>query len=68
MHGGKTKTKANKPTREILSNPLLNETEKVLANKLETRVFVELGQQKGKITIEFADNQDLERISQIILS
>jgi len=68
MHGGKSKTKNTKPARQSVVNPLLNSTEKLLANKLETRVFVELGQQKGKITIEFADNQDLERISQIILS
>jgi len=68
MHGGKSKAKTAKPAREKTLNPLLNEAEKSLSNKLETRVFVELGQQKGKITIEFADNQDLERISKIILS
>jgi ParB family chromosome partitioning protein len=33
-----------------------------LSNALETRVKVELGQRKGKIVVEFATLDDLERI------
>jgi ParB family chromosome partitioning protein len=36
--------------------------EALLAERLETRVKVELGEKKGKIEIEFADLADLERI------
>jgi ParB family chromosome partitioning protein len=34
----------------------------LLAEHLDTRVNVQLGAQRGKITIDFADLEDLERI------
>jgi ParB family chromosome partitioning protein len=37
-----------------------------LGNKLDTRVSIELGREKGKITIEFADEADLKRIAQLL--
>ena len=37
-----------------------------LSDHLDTRVNVELGKKKGKIVIEFATIEDLERISKII--
>jgi len=37
-----------------------------LSDHLDTRVNVELGKQKGKIVIEFATIEDLERISKVI--
>jgi ParB family chromosome partitioning protein len=37
-----------------------------LADKLDTRVSVELGKSKGKIVIEIADLSDLERINKLI--
>jgi ParB family chromosome partitioning protein len=44
----------------------LKEIADQLGNRLDTRVSVELGKSKGKITIEFADLEDLNRIKQII--
>jgi ParB family transcriptional regulator, chromosome partitioning protein len=40
----------------------LLELEQLLAERLETRVRVDLGAKKGRIEIEFADLEDLERI------
>jgi len=47
-------------------SPRLSEIASQLSDKLDTRVQVELGKQKGKITIEFATLEDLERITKII--
>jgi len=47
-------------------SPRLNEIASQLSDKLDTRVYVELGKQKGKITIEFATLEDLERITKLI--
>jgi ParB family chromosome partitioning protein len=44
----------------------LKEIADQLGNRLDTRVSVELGKSKGKITIEFADLEDLNRIKRII--
>lgn len=43
------------------------ELEALLGDHLATRVRVELGAQKGKMTIDFADLADLERISRLML-
>jgi ParB family chromosome partitioning protein len=37
-----------------------------LSDVLDTRVRVELGRRKGKVTIEFASIDDLERIVAVI--
>ncbi|MFF3740612.1 ParB/RepB/Spo0J family partition protein [Streptomyces sp. NPDC002566] len=42
--------------------PALSELATRLSDRFETRVKVELGQKKGKITVEFASPEDLERI------
>jgi len=42
--------------------PALLELEQLLAERLETRVRVDLGAKKGRIEIEFADLEDLERV------
>lgn len=42
--------------------PALNELASRLSDRFETRVKVDLGQKKGKITVEFASMEDLERI------
>ncbi len=44
------------------------ELEKKLTAKLESRVNVKFSGKKGKITIEFYNNEDLNRISDIMLS
>ena len=46
--------------------PKLKEISNQLSDHLDTRVNVELGKQKGKIVIEFATIEDLERISKVI--
>ena len=46
--------------------PKLKEISEQLSDHLDTRVNVELGKQKGKIVIEFATIEDLERISKAI--
>ena len=52
-------------TGKLLS-PKLKEISDQLSDYLETRVHVELGKKKGKIVIEFATVEDLERIQQTI--
>jgi ParB family chromosome partitioning protein len=48
--------------------PRLKEIADDLSDHLDTRVSVELGKQKGKIVIEFATIEDLERINKVIKS
>jgi ParB family chromosome partitioning protein len=48
--------------------PKLKEISDDLSDHLDTRVSVELGKQKGKIVIEFATIEDLERINKVIKS
>jgi ParB family chromosome partitioning protein len=45
-----------------LRPPGLLELEELLAEHLDTRVSVQLGARRGKVTIDFADLEDLERI------
>jgi len=45
-----------------LRPPGLLELESLLAEHLETRVKVQMGAKKGRVAIEFADLEDLERI------
>jgi ParB family chromosome partitioning protein len=47
-------------------SPRLAEIASELSDLLDTRVYVELGKQKGKITVEFATLEDLERITKVI--
>ena len=49
------------------ADPMLGEVEEILSEQLATRVQVLLGKRKGKIIVEFASKEDLERIvSEII--
>ena len=43
-------------------SPALSELATRLSDRFETRVKVDLGQKRGKITVEFASIEDLERI------
>ena len=45
-----------------LRPPGLLELEELLAEHLSTRVSVSMGAKRGKVVIEFADLEDLERI------
>lgn len=53
--------------RAKLPEPGLAELEELLAARLETRVKVEMGGGKGRVQIEFADLEDLERIYRVML-
>lgn len=43
-------------------SPALTDLASRLSDRFETRVKVDLGQKKGKIVVEFASIEDLERI------
>jgi ParB family chromosome partitioning protein len=45
-----------------LRPPGLLELEQLLADHLDTRVSVNMGARRGRVTIDFADLEDLERI------
>ncbi|MFF5447479.1 ParB/RepB/Spo0J family partition protein [Streptomyces sp. NPDC012888] len=51
-----------KPRAGARVSPALSELASRLSDRFETRVKVDLGQKKGKITVEFASMEDLERI------
>jgi ParB family chromosome partitioning protein len=55
-------TPAVNPAVTRLRPPGLLELEELLATHLDTRVGVQMGAKRGKLTIEFADLEDLERI------
>jgi ParB family chromosome partitioning protein len=46
--------------------PGLAELADRLSDRLETRVKVDLGRNKGKITVEFASMEDLQRIVDVM--
>lgn len=50
------------PRAGALVSPALTGLATRLSDRFETRVKVDLGQKKGKITVEFASMEDLERI------
>lgn len=49
------------------STPGLEDVADHLADHLDTRVHVTMGRSKGKLTIEFAGREDLERILEVLL-
>jgi ParB family chromosome partitioning protein len=53
-------------TATKLRPPGLLELENLLAEQLDTRVSVQLTAKRGRVTIEFADLEDLERIYRVI--
>ncbi len=57
-----TVKKAKGPRAGKLISPALSELATRLSDRLDTRVKVDLGQRKGKIVVEFASMEDLERI------
>jgi ParB family chromosome partitioning protein len=50
------------PRRPRATSPALTKLAARLSDQLETRVKVDMGRSKGKITVEFASIDDLERI------
>lgn len=49
-------------------NPRASELAAQLADRLDTRVRVDSGKSKGRLVIEFASAEDLERISEILMA
>jgi ParB family chromosome partitioning protein len=56
------------PTSGKLRPPGLLELEELLADHLDTRVAISMSARHGKVTIDFADLEDLERIYRRIIS
>ncbi|MET9296893.1 ParB/RepB/Spo0J family partition protein [Streptomyces sp. NPDC003077] len=54
--------KAKGPRAGTRMSPALSDLASRLSDRFETRVKVDLGQKKGKIVVEFASMDDLERI------
>jgi ParB family chromosome partitioning protein len=63
---GGAKIKGGSIKRGKLLAPRLKEIGDQLSDTLDTRVSVKLGKKKGKIVIEFATVEDLERITKLI--
>jgi ParB family transcriptional regulator, chromosome partitioning protein len=60
--GGDGAPKAHRATAKQPTAPGLTDLANRLSDAFDTRVKVELGRRKGKIVVEFASLQDLERI------
>ncbi|WP_107463019.1 ParB/RepB/Spo0J family partition protein [Streptomyces sp. MA5143a] len=58
----KTTSRSKGPRAGARVSPALSDLATRLSDRFETRVKVDLGQKKGKITVEFASMEDLERI------
>lgn len=59
-HGGKQRTR--RATTPRITAPAISDLADRLSDAFDTRVRVDLGRRKGKITVEFASVDDLERI------
>lgn len=55
-----------RPRGPAASDPAVAELSERLADRLDTRVRIEVGRSKGKITIEFATGPDLRRIVDLV--
>ncbi|MBF0688096.1 MAG: ParB/RepB/Spo0J family partition protein [Cellulomonas sp.] len=62
LGGDETQPKRRQRTRAGIRNEALDELASRLSDRFETRVKVDLGKTRGKLTVEFASVQDLNRI------
>ncbi len=62
--GAKPRARRTTPTR--LLDPRIEEVANTLADRLETRVQVALGKNRGRLVIDFADADDLDRIIELL--
>jgi ParB family chromosome partitioning protein len=62
QRGGATRKQKRSAPPKRISAPAAGELADKLSDAFDTRVRVELGRRKGKITVEFASIDDLERI------
>jgi ParB family chromosome partitioning protein len=65
-HGSTDKARARKTNAPRIVAPGVADLADKLSDAFDTRVRVELGRRKGKITIEFASVDDLERVVALI--
>jgi ParB family chromosome partitioning protein len=61
-----TPTRGGERRPPKLRPPGLLELEELLGDYLETRVKISVGGKHGKITIDFADLEDLERLYRVV--
>ena len=54
------------PRTPTLRAPGLLELENLLSDQLDTRVKIDMGPKRGRVVIEFADLEDLERIYRVM--
>lgn len=64
--GDETTESAQRTRRTKLEDPELIEIAGMLTDKLDTRVKLQMGLRKGKITIDFASIEDLHRILSLL--
>jgi ParB family transcriptional regulator, chromosome partitioning protein len=57
-----------RPAADAERGPAVYALEEMLSEFLETRVRIELGAKKSRLSVEFADLDDLERIYRRMLS
>ena len=60
--GGDDAPAARRRPRAGAHHPQLDDLAAELSDRLDTRVTIALGQRKGKLTVEFASVDDLDRI------
>ena len=65
-HGARGRPTGRRPARSVNRDPGLLELEELLADFLDTRVAIQAGRGRGKLVVEFADLEDLERIYRLI--
>ena len=63
---GDTGSNAPRAPRRRPTAPGLTDLADRLSDRFETRVKVDLGRSKGKITVEFATMEDLQRIVDVM--
>jgi len=63
---GETGGRSRRTARPVPHAPGLGELAERLSDRFETRVKVDLGRSKGKITVEFATMEDLQRIIDVM--
>jgi ParB family transcriptional regulator, chromosome partitioning protein len=66
LAGSSGRSAGSSEGRTKLRAPGLLELEELLAEQLETRVSINVGPKRGRVVIEFADLEDLERIYRVM--
>lgn len=66
LAGSRSGSSGSSGARSKLRAPGLLELEELLAEQLATRVSINVGPKRGRVVIEFADLEDLERIYRVM--